>query len=259
VVEGVVTNRHGIYVDATLGGGGHSAALLDALAPEGRVIGIDQDPEACRAARARLANELERGRFQVVPGNFSNVEGLLRQAGAPMVDGLLLDLGVSSHQLDTPARGFSFREAGQLDMRMDPEGDVLAGDLVNTWDEADLRWLFRTYGEERRAARIARAVVERRPLTSTVDLGETVRRVVPDREATKTLARVFQALRIAVNAELEALEQALAAAARVLKPGGRIAVISYHSLEDRRVKRFFRYGNLEGNPVRDIYGNLIAP
>ncbi len=259
VVEGVVTNRGGVYVDATLGGGGHSAALLEALAPEGRVLGIDQDPDAHTAATARLATERERGRFQLVPGNFSDVEGLLRQAGVPVVEGLLLDLGVSSHQIDTPARGFSFRAEGALDMRMNPDAPYDASDLVNTWSAAELRRIFRVYGEEPRARRIAEAVVAARPLTTTSDLADCVRRLVPAREANKTLARVFQALRIVVNGEMEALEQALDASVRVLKPGGRFAVISYHSLEDRRVKRFFRYGNLEGIARKDLYGNLLTP
>ncbi|WP_456425867.1 16S rRNA (cytosine(1402)-N(4))-methyltransferase RsmH [Rhodocaloribacter sp.] len=259
VVEGLVTDPRGVYVDATLGGGGHSAALLEALAPEGRVIGIDRDPAALAAARERLAAEIARGRFLALEGNFADLEGLLAEVGVSTVDGLLLDLGVSSRQIDAPERGFSYRTEGPLDMRMNPDTGLSADTVVNAWEERELRRVLRAYGEEPRAARIARAIVAARPLATTTELAEVVRRTVPGREAVKTLSRVFQAIRIAVNGELEALERALDAAARLVRPGGRIAVISYHSLEDRRVKRILRFGNLEGRAVRDLYGNLIAP
>lgn len=267
VVEGLVTDPRGVYVDATLGGGGHSAALLDALAGEGRVIGIDRDADALAEAETRLAGEVARERFRTLRGNFADLHDLLADAGVLPVDGLLLDLGVSSHQLDASERGFSFSAEGALDMRMDRRGGLSAHDLVNGWDEGALRRLFFEYGEEPKASRIARAIAEARPVETTRALAEVVRRVVPSRQANKTLARVFQAIRIAVNGELDALEAALEAALRVLKvsneeggrPGGRMAVIAYHSLEDRRVKRFFRYGNLEGEPVRDLYGRLLTP
>ena len=172
---------------------------------------------------------------------------------------MLLDLGVSSHQIDTPERGFSFDADGPLDMRMGDDAPLDAATIVNTWSEADLRHLLRTLGEEPRAPKLARRIVEARPLETTGDLADVVRRTVPYRETGKTLARVFQAVRIAVNDELGALERALAGALAVLRPGGRVAVISYHSLEDRRVKRYLRYGNFEGEPVRDFYGNLQTP
>lgn len=257
VIDGLVTDRAGCYVDATLGGGGHSAALLDALAPEGRVLGIDQDAAALAAARQRLAPAGDR--FRALPGNFGDLDALLAEAGVDRVDGVLLDLGVSSHQIDTPGRGFSYLAEGPLDMRMNPAAGRTAHEVVNAWGEADLRRVLRAYGEEPRAAKIARAIVAARPLETTTALAAVVRAAVPGREAVKTLSRVFQALRIAVNAELDRLEDALEAATRVVRPGGRIAVISYHSLEDRRVKRFLRYGNLEGTPVRDLYGNVLAP
>ncbi len=259
VVEALVTDRAGLYVDATLGGGGHSAALLEALAPTGRLVGIDQDDEALAAAEERLAEDLARGRLRLLHGNFGDLERLLAGIGVTEIDGLLLDLGVSSHQLDTAGRGFAFQAEGALDMRMDARSGVTAHEVVNRWGEAELRQVLRAFGEEPRARRIARAIVEARPLGTTRVLADVVRRAVPTREEVKTLARVFQALRIAVNAELERLEAALAAAVRLLKPGRRIAVISYHSLEDRRVKRFLRYGNLQGEPVRDAYGNLLTP
>lgn len=259
VVEGLVTDRAGLYVDATLGGGGHSAALLDALSSEGRVIGIDQDEEALEEAQKRLAEEIERGRFQTVHGNFGDLERLLEEVGVSMVDGLLLDLGVSSHQIDVPERGFSYMAEGSLDMRMNTQSGVTADEVVNEWREEEVRYALRQHGEEPRARRIARAIVEARPIATTRALADVVRRVVPTRDELKVLSRVFQGIRIAVNAELEVLEQVLEAGTRVARTGARMAVISYHSLEDRRVKRYFRYGNLRGEPIRDFYGNLLAP
>lgn len=259
VVEGLVTNRQGIYVDATLGGGGHSAALLDALDPSGQVVGIDQDAEALRAALDRLAPDQARGRFRGVSGNFADLARLLEPLGLARIDGLLLDLGVSSHQVDAAARGFSYQAEGPLDMRMDLHSGVSADDLVNHATEAELRQVLRAYGEEPRAAALARAIRTARPLETTGALARLVRRMVPPPDQVKTLSRVFQALRIAVNRELEVLEQVLVASVALLRPGGRIAVISYHSLEDRRVKHFLRYGNFAGQPVRNLYGQLQTP
>jgi 16S rRNA (cytosine1402-N4)-methyltransferase len=257
----LVTDPGGRYVDATLGGGGHARALLDALGPEGTVLGLDQDADALAAARDRLSDEIEADRFRAVRGNFGELRSLLEAEDFVPVDGLLLDLGVSSHQIDDPERGFSFQEEGPLDMRMDPQRgrQLSARQIVNDWSERDLRAVLRDYGEERRAGPVARAIVEARPLDTTRDLAEAVRSVVPPPDETKTLARVFQALRIVVNAELEMLERALEQSPEVVRTGGRIAVISYHSLEDRRAKRFLRYGNFEGEPRRDLYGNLVAP
>jgi 16S rRNA (cytosine1402-N4)-methyltransferase len=269
VVEHLVTDPSGTYVDATLGGGGHAAALLDALADDARVIGLDQDADALAAAETRLADDVAAGRFATVRGNFGRLGHLLHEAGlhkagldeagAPQVDGLLLDLGVSSHQIDEATRGFSFQADGPLDMRMDARAGLTAEQIVNHWDEHALRQTLAHYGEERRAGLLARGIVEQRPLATTGALADVVRNHVPDRDEVKTLARVFQALRIAVNAELEMLERALEQAADVVRPGGRLVVISYHSLEDRRVKRYLRYGNFAGEPVRDLYGNLVAP
>jgi 16S rRNA (cytosine1402-N4)-methyltransferase len=254
-----VTAPDGRYVDATLGGGGHARALLDELGPDGVVLGIDRDPEALATARDRLADDREAGRFRAVQGNFERLRSLLEAEDFIPVDGLLLDLGVSSHQIDAPERGFSFQDEGPLDMRMDPRQGLTARQVVNDWSERDLRDVLRDYGEERRAGTVAHAIVEARPLETTRALAETIRSVVPPPDEVKTLARVFQALRIVVNAELEALEQALEQSPDVVRPGGRIAVISYHSLEDRRAKRFLRYGNFDGEPRRDLYGNLVAP
>ena len=254
----LVTAPDGRYVDATLGGGGHTRALLDTLGPEAVVLGIDRDADALAAARDRLADEQAAGRFRAVRGTFGELRSLLEAEEFVPVDGLLLDLGVSSYQIDDPERGFSFQEEGPLDMRMDRRG-LTAEQIVNDWSERDLRAALREYGEERRAGTVAHAIVEARPLGTTRELAEVVRSVVPPPEETKTLARVFQGLRIVVNAELEELEQVLEQSPDLVRPGGRIAVISYHSLEDRRVKRFLRYGNFEGEPRRDLYGNLVAP
>jgi 16S rRNA (cytosine1402-N4)-methyltransferase len=255
----LVTDPDGRYVDATLGGGGHVRALLDTLGPEAVVLGIDQDAAALATARERLADEEAAGRFRAVRGNFGELRTLLEAENFVPVDGLLLDLGVSSHQIDAPERGFSFQEEGPLDMRMDPRQGLTARQVVNDWSERDLRAVLRDYGEERRAGTVAHAIVERRPLDTTRDLAEAVRSVVPPPDEVKTLARVFQGLRIVVNAELEMLEHVLEQSTEVVRTGGRIAVISYHSLEDRRAKRFLRYGNFEGTPRRDLYGNLVAP
>lgn len=255
----LVTDPAGRYVDATLGGGGHARALLDVLDPEGVVLGIDRDPEALKAARDRLSDARETGRFRAVRGTFGCLRELLEAESFVPVDGMLFDLGVSSHQIDEPERGFSFRDEGPLDMRMDPERGLTAEQVVNDWSERDIRDVLRRYGEERRAGSIANAIMEARPLHTTRDLAEVVEATVPPPDTVKSLTRVFQALRIVVNAELDELESALEQAASCVRTGGRIAVISYHSLEDRRVKRFLRYGNFDGEPRRDLYGNLVAP
>jgi len=255
----LVTDPAGRYVDATLGGGGHARALLDVLDSEGAVLGIDRDPDALATARDRLADARDAGRFRAVHGTFGRLRELLKAEAFVPVDGLLLDLGVSSHQIDEPERGFSFRDEGPLDMRMDRERGLTAEQVVNDWSERELRDVLREYGEEKRAGSIAHAIVEARPLATTRDLAEVVEAAVPPPDAVKSLTRVFQALRIVVNAELDELESALEQATEVVRTGGRIAVISYHSLEDRRVKRFLRYGNFEGEPRRDLYGTLVAP
>ena len=255
----LITDPTGRYVDATLGGGGHARALLDVLEPEGTVLGVDRDPEALVAARDRLADEQERGRFRAVHGTFGHLKELLEAEGFVPIEGLLLDLGVSSHQIDAPERGFSFRNEGPLDMRMGPQRGLTARQVVNEWSERDLRDAFREYGEEPRAGTIAHAIVEARPLDTTRDLAEVIEMRVPPPDTVQSLTRVFQALRIVVNAELDELEDALEQGTACVRPGGRIAVISYHSLEDRRVKRYLRYGNFEGEPRRDLYGTLVAP
>lgn len=259
VVKGLITSRDGLYVDGTLGGGGHSAALLEALRARGRVVGIDRDQDAIIAAQSRLSAEVDAGRFFATRGKFDEMERLLSEMGITQVDGLLLDLGVSSHQLDQADRGFSHRLEGPLDMRMNAEDAEDAASLLNSWSESDITMVLRQFGEQPGAGRIARKIISLRPLESTSDLVNAVRQSVPGHRVGKALARVFQAVRIAVNSELESLEGVLTSSESLLRVGGRIAVISYHSLEDRRVKRFFRSGNFEGLVHRDIYGKKLSP
>ena len=262
VVDGLVTDRAGVYLDGTLGGGGHSAALLDALNDGALVVGIDQDDDALRTARARLADAEAAGRFRAVKGNFGDLRPLvaaLRQEGLDRpVAGVLLDLGVSSHQLDDAGRGFAFSASGPLDMRMDASAGESARDLVARLSADELADVIYQFGEERRSRAVARAIKGAAPAT-TGELADAVRSAVPNRDETKALARVFQALRIAVNREMDVLEAVLPAALDVLAPGGRLAVIAYHSLEDRPTKQFLRTGRFRADVEKDFYGNPITP
>ena len=227
-----------LIVDGTLGGGGHSAALLAAGA---RVIGLDQDPEALAFAEARLGEGGEN--FRAVRGNFANVGAVLDALGIAQIDGALLDLGVSSRQLDAAERGFSFMREGPLDMRMDPSAPVSAADLVNTMAGDQLERIFRNFGEEPAARKVAVRLVRDRmvtPFTTTKQLADAVETVIPRRGRTHPATRIFQALRIAVNRELDVLAAGLEAFSQRLAPGGRFAVITFHSLEDRIVKTFFK-------------------
>ena len=231
-----------IILDGTLGGGGHAEALLAAGA---RVIGLDQDPEAIAFARQRLDAAAE---LTAVRSSFAQADEVLDALGIGLLDGVLLDLGVSSRQLDAPERGFSFMHDGPLDMRMDPAGPVSAADLVNTMSSEQLERIFRKYGEEPAARRIAERLVRDRlvqPFTTTLQLAAAVESVVPRHGRTHPATRVFQGLRIAVNRELEVLEAGLAKLAARLAPGGRFAVLTFHSLEDRVVKTFFKEGSTE--------------
>jgi 16S rRNA (cytosine1402-N4)-methyltransferase len=236
----------GRFIDGTLGGGGHARALLQAAQPGGALLGIDADPAALAAASARLqATGLPAASYTLHHGRFGDMAAIARSYGFAGVDGILLDLGVSSHQLDTPARGFSFSADGPLDMRLDPTRGPSAADLVNGLDETALADIIYRYGEERGSRRIARLIVaqrERAPLSTTGELAALVARAIGrgGRDRIHPATRTFQALRIAVNGELEQLEAALPQAIDLLSPGGRLAVISFHSLEDRIVKLFFR-------------------
>jgi 16S rRNA (cytosine1402-N4)-methyltransferase len=246
-------------VDGTLGGGGHAEALLHALGPNARLVGVDRDPEAIHEAGLRLKSDMDRGRFIPVHGTFSNLKSLLGELGLGRVDGILLDLGVSSHQLDEGRRGFSHRFDGPLDMRMDPTTGMSAAEWLNEADEREIAMVFFKLGEEPMARRLAAAIIRERPLETTAELADIVRTVVPGHKVAKALARVFQGIRIFVNDELGELERVLDAATDQTAPGGRLAVISYHSLEDRRVKRYLRSGHLDGEVRRDLYGNRLTP
>ncbi len=245
VLEALRPNPGGIYLDATVGAGGHAESILEASAPDGLVVGLDRDPEAIRIASARLSRFADR--FRPLHGDFRNLAERVREAGVFAFDGIVADLGVSSMQLDDPARGFSFRHDGPLDMRMDPSSsDPTAADLLADLDEAELKRVFREYGEERLAWPIAKAVVRRRtrePIRTTSELADLVERVAGPaarRFAIHPATRTFQALRIAVNRELEPLPDFVSSAASLLRRGGRLAVISFHSLEDRAIKRAMR-------------------
>lgn len=235
IVAQLQPHRGGVYLDATLGGGGHATELLRASAPDGRLIGLDWDEEALVASRERL-NEWG-ARVALVRANFAELEEALMNVGVTAVDGIVFDLGVSSRQLDEPTRGFSFQREGPLDMRMDRSAGRTAMEILNTASEAELADIFYLYGEERRSRSIARRIVAARPIETTTQLAVLIG---PRHSRIHPATRVFQALRIYVNDELGNLKRGLEAASRVVKSGGRIAVISFHSLEDRIVKRYFK-------------------
>lgn len=256
-IEALRVKPDGVYVDVTFGGGGHSRAILDSLGNEGRLLAFDQDPDA-KNESGKMKNE----NFTFIGENFRYLKNFLRLYGVRRIDGLIADLGVSSHQFDVAGRGFSTRMDGDLDMRMDQRGDVTAADLVNNLDEADLTRLLRLYGELPNARQMARDICTARrsaPITTTFGLREAVSRQLPRGMENKYLAMLFQALRIEVNGELEALREMLRQAAELLVPEGRLVVISYHSLEDRLVKNFMKTGNFDGEPEKDFYGNLLRP
>ena len=242
-VDAIVTDQAGIYVDCTLGGGGHSAEILSRLGPGGMLIGIDRDPAAVAAGTARLASDV--AEVRVVRGNFSDLSGVLDEMDIKQVQGILFDLGVSSPQLDLPSRGFSYMQSGPLDMRMDPSQAISAREVVNKYPEAELSRVIFEYGEERWARRIAKFIVEarnRKPLQTTTELVEVIAAAIPSaarRQGPHPSKRTFQAIRIEVNGELSILAGALKTAVEYLAPGGRIGVISFHSLEDRIVKNVF--------------------
>ncbi|MDR2894190.1 MAG: 16S rRNA (cytosine(1402)-N(4))-methyltransferase RsmH [Alistipes sp.] len=245
----------GTYADLTFGGGGHSRAILERLSEQGRLYGFDQDADA----RANVPLD---PRFHFVEGNFRFMRGLLRDAEAGEVDGVLADLGVSSHHFDAAERGFSFRADAPLDMRMNRGGRLTAAHVVNEYETGRLIEILRDYGELDNAHRIVGRIVEARrgaPVTTTGELVEAVRPLVPRSDENRWLSKLFQALRIEVNGEIEALKMALEQSLKALRPGGRLVVISYHSLEDRLVKNFFRAGNFEGTVEKDFYGRAVTP
>lgn len=254
-VDGLNIRPDGIYVDVTFGGGGHSREILSRLGKNGRLLGFDQDEDAKR-------NVVNDPRFTFVHSNFRYLHNFLRYYDVERVDGILADLGVSSHHFDDSERGFSFRFDGKLDMRMNKQASTMAADVINTYDEERLANLFYLYGELKNSRKLAATLVKARVVQRIETIGQFLNVITPlfghEREK-KELAKVFQALRIEVNQEMEALKDMLQAAMRVLSPGGRLVVITYHSLEDRLVKNMIKTGNVRGRVEQDFYGRIHTP
>lgn len=243
----------GTYIDVTFGGGGHSREILSRLSRKGRLISFDQDQDA-------LLNAIDDKRFTLIHNNFRFLAPCLRAAGVKGVDGVLADLGVSSHHFDTPERGFSFRFENQpLDMRMNQRSNIKAEDVVNNYEIEKLAVVLGRYGEVDKPFKVAKLIEQARPLSTTDELIAAVERAVPQNARTKTLSKIFQALRLEVNGEMLSLEMMLSGALSVLKPEGILSVISYHSLEDRMVKNFMRSGNFDGKIEKDFYGKILTP
>ncbi|WP_367864237.1 16S rRNA (cytosine(1402)-N(4))-methyltransferase RsmH [Pedobacter sp. WC2423] len=254
-IDGLNIKPDGVYVDVTFGGGGHSREILSKLGKDGVLIAFDQDPDAQR-------NKIDDPRFLFVDQNFAFLKNNLRLLGYKQVDGILADLGVSSHQFNEPERGFSTRFESSLDMRMDKQGKLTAADVLNTYTEDKLHKIFGIYGEVKNAKSLARAVVTSRagqPIVTLADFKAAAGAHIPKGKENKYMAQVFQALRIEVNAEIEVLENFLLQTAEVLSPGGRLVVMSYHSLEDRPVKNFIAKGKIRGEADKDFFGNEEKP
>ncbi len=253
-VEGLNINPKGVYIDATFGGGGHSTAILKQL-DGGHLFGFDQDDDARK-------NALQSEQFTFVYHNFAYVKNFMQYYGIPQVDGILADLGVSSHHFDDAERGFSFRFDGPLDMRMDRSVKKSAANVVNEYDELSLTAVFKNYGEIANARRLAQEIIARRkeaPILTTGDLKQIGTKFCNPQTESKYLSQIFQALRIEVNHEMQALKDFLEGGLQILRPGGRFVVITYHSLEDRMVKNFFKSGNVNGDVEQDFFGNVKTP
>lgn len=254
-VDGLDIHPDGVYVDVTFGGGGHSREILKRLGPKGKLFAFDQDEDAQQ-------NAIDDERFTLIGQNFRHLKRYLRFHGVKQVDGILADLGVSSHQFDVPERGFSTRFDAELDMRMNQNAGLSARNVINEYAEQDLTKLFKTYGELHQARGMVSAIVNYRaqsPITNSMQLKEALEKFLPAHRNHKILAQIYQAIRIEVNQEIEALKEFLSQTPEVLKPSGRLSVISYHSLEDRLVKRFMRNGMFEGEPERDMFGRFEVP
>ena len=256
-VDGLNIGEGGCYVDVTFGGGGHSREILSRLDGQGHLYGFDQDADA-----ARNAEGLDEGKFTFVRSNFRFLKNFLKYHRVEQIDGLLADLGVSSHHFDDSERGFSFRFEGKLDMRMNQRAGQTAADVVNTYDEKQLADVFYLYGELKQSRKLASAIVKARqgkPIETIGDFLEVVKPFFRNEREKKELAKVFQALRIEVNHEMDALREMLKGATEMLRPGGRLVVITYHSLEDRMVKNLMKTGNVEGKEDKDFFGRVNAP
>jgi 16S rRNA (cytosine1402-N4)-methyltransferase len=254
-IKGLNIKPKGSYVDLTFGGGGHSLEVLNKLGKNGRLVAFDQDPDAS-------VNVPEDKRLIFVGANFRYLKHFLRYHAIEKVDGILADLGISSHQIDQPERGFSFKSDAVLDMRMDVRNRQTASQLLNECDGDELFRIFKSFGELKNASAISRAIVagrERGAIETAEDLERALKQYIPRHQPSKFLARVYQALRMEVNRELDALGEMLLQTADYLKPGGRLVVITYHSIEDRLVKNYMRSGNLEGKIEKDFYGNVLSP
>lgn len=254
-LEGLNIRPDGIYIDVTFGGGGHSRAIFSKLSSEGKLIAFDQDPDA-------LANVWEAENFQLIPSNFAFLKNYLRSLGIEKVDGILADLGVSSHQFDEGKRGFSIRTNDPLDMRMNQNGAFSAMNVVNEYEEEQLIKILRKYGEVTSPGKVAGTICRGRqatPIKTTGELIAVLQPIAPKFKEHKFFAQVFQAIRMEVNNELDVLEKFLLQTAEVLKPGGRLVVMSYHSLEDRLVKNYMKRGNLDGSIEKDFFGNILKP
>lgn len=254
-LDGLNINPDGIYVDVTFGGGGHSRAIFEKLSSKGKLIVFDQDPDAKR-------NAWEASNFHFVAANFSFLQNHLRMLGIKEVDGILADLGVSSHQFDEEQRGFSIRGNAPLDMRMNQNGDLSAEKIVNEYKEQELIRIFRNYGELKNARTIAQTIVSKREsgkIKTTQELMDAIFKCAPKFKDHKFFAQVFQAIRIEVNQEMDVLERFLVQTENAIKSGGRLVVMSYHSLEDRLVKNYMKRGNLDGNIEKDFFGNVLKP
>ncbi len=254
-VDGLNIKPDGVYVDVTFGGGGHSREILSRLGPDGKLYAFDQDQDA-------LANTIDDDRFVLINENFRFIKRFLRFYGAKSVDGILGDLGVSSHQFDVPERGFSTRFDADLDMRMNQKSELNAFKVVNEYDDVNLKRVFYDYGELKNAPALARTIIEARelqPIKTTDELKEVLAKYLPEKVRNKILAQIYQAIRIEVNQEMDVLKEFLEQSLEILKPEGRLSVICYHSLEDRLVKRFIKNGMFEGEPERDFFGNFSVP
>lgn len=261
-VDGLNIQPDGIYVDVTFGGGGHSSHILQRLNPDGHLYGFDQDADAWQHLKESENDLFKQENFTFIQSNFRYLKNWMRYYGVDSIDGILADLGVSSHHFDDESRGFSFRYDASLDMRMNKQATKTAADILNNYTESQLADVFYLYGELRNARQLAKTITERRkeqPFENTQDFINTIGRHIPKEREKKELAKVFQALRIEVNEEMDALKEMLNASIALLKPGGRLIVITYHSLEDRIVKNFIKSGNIDGKVEQDFFGQTQAP